>query len=113
MEQVARARLADELATGARLVREVPAVPGGAARVVAVEVAHLLPRGARDRRVLAQVGVERSSPGLLRAEDQEVRQRAGERGDAAVRPDRVAEHRANGVRQRRDELGETAQRAAR
>ena len=76
VEDVARARLADELAARTRLVREVAAVPRSAARVVAVEVADLLPGRPGDRRVPAQVRVERGRAGLLRAEDQEVGQRA-------------------------------------
>src|SRR5438045_9249199 len=74
VEEVARAGLADELAARAPLVREVAAVPGLAARVVTVEVADLLPRRPRDRRMPAQVRVERGRACLLRAEDQEVGQ---------------------------------------
>src|SRR6185295_14731738 len=89
VEDVARARLANELAARARLVREVPAVPGLTARIVPIEVADLLPRRARDRRMASQVRVERGGAGLLGAEDQEIGQRPRGRGRAAVGPDRV------------------------
>ena len=57
------------------------------------------PGRACDARVPAQVGVERRRAGLLRAEDQEARQRPCERGGAAVRSRRhCAQHRPRGTR---------------
>src|SRR2546429_4895311 len=101
MEEVARARLADDPA-GAQRVREVAPIPRLAARVVAVEEADFLPGRSGDARVRAQVRVERCRPGLLRAEDQEVRQRPDRCGGPAVSPDGVAKHGPHGVRKRRD-----------
>src|SRR4051812_37298282 len=105
MEEVARARFADELATGAQEIREVAAVPARPARVVPIEVADLLPGRAGDRRVAAQVRVEGGRAGFLRAEDQKVRKRAELRGGSAVGPDRIAQDRPGRLRDRRDQLG--------
>ena len=105
VEDVARARLADERTARAQRVREVAAVPGRAARVVAVEEADLLPGRPGDVRVPAEIRIERGRPCLLRADDQEVRQRPRKRGRLSVRPDGVACDDAKRRRNARDEPG--------
>src|SRR5207253_6373057 len=70
VEEIARARLAHVSARPQR-IREVAAVPGLAACVVAVEEADLLPGRSRDLRMPTQVGVEGRGTGLLGTDDQE------------------------------------------
>ncbi len=109
MEDVARARLADD-GVGARarandpkvdLVRKVPPVPRFAAPEVSVEEADLLPRRSGQRRMLAQVRIERRRPGLLGAEDKKVRQRPSRGGRSAVRPKGVSRDDTRRRRNRR------------
>src|SRR6185436_1636219 len=97
VEEVTRTRLADDTIAGPK--RKMTPVPPGAAPVMAVEVADLLPGRTCEPGVPAQVRVERSRAGLLRPEDQEVRQRSRERGRATVRPHGIAQH---GPRRARD-----------
>jgi hypothetical protein len=64
----------------------VRAVPALAARVVPVEEADLLERRPADLRVPAEIRVQSGRAGLLRAEDEEVRQRPQVGGGAAIGP---------------------------
>src|SRR5205085_11703722 len=101
VQHVARSRLADDSRASKR---EVAAIPPRAARVVAVEVAHLLPRRPRYRRVPAQVLVQRRGTRLLRADDEEGRERPRAGGGAPERPDAVPDNRADRRRDARYEL---------
>ena len=111
MEQVARARLADDRrdadATShspeVQLVREVTAVPRLAAPEVAVEEADLFPGRPDDRRMLAEVCVQRRRAALLRPEDQEIRQGTHRRRCFSVRPESVPGDDADRARHRRDQ----------
>ena len=79
------------------------AVPRLTARVVAVEEADLLEGRPRDLGVPSQVGVKGCRPGLLRAEDEEVRQRPQGRGGTTVSADGAPQNLARRLRQLRDE----------
>ena len=112
VEEVARARLADQRVdagpranrTKVDLVRKVAPVPRLAAPEVPVEEADLLPRRPGERRMLAEICVQRGRPCLLRADDQEVRKRPRGGGRTAVRPHGVPGDDPNRRRNRRDQL---------